>query len=74
MSNKGRTDVHDKEQSWCLSLIDQHIGTNRHFTFDKIHEKFLQIPCWLIHEIVMEHLHYKKNVCKMGAMDAHWKA
>jgi hypothetical protein len=68
MSNKGWTNVHDKEQCWCLSLIDeylknrteQHVRTNRHYTFDKIHEKFLQISCSLIHEIVTEDLHYKK--------------
>jgi hypothetical protein len=40
--------------------IDQHIRTNRRFTLDEIHEKFPQISSSLIHEIVMEHLHYKQ--------------
>jgi hypothetical protein len=47
MFNEGRT----KEQSRCLFLItedsknriDQHIRTNRRFTFDEIYEKFPQI-------------------------------
>jgi hypothetical protein len=40
-------------------MIDQHIRTNSHFTRDEIDEKFPQISCSLIHEIVTEHLYYK---------------
>jgi hypothetical protein len=65
--SEGRTNVHD-ERSGRQSLItedlknkiDQHIRTNKRFTLDEIHEKFPQILCSLIHEIVTEHLHYKK--------------
>jgi hypothetical protein len=70
MFNKGRPKVHDEGQSGRLSLItedlktrtDQHIPTNRHFTLDEIHEKFPQISHSLIHETVIEHLHYR-NIC-----------
>jgi transposase len=68
MFNEGRTNVHDEERSGRPSLItedfknkiDQHITSNKRFTLDEIYEKFSESSCSLIHEIVMEHLHYKE--------------
>lgn len=67
MFNEGRPKVHEERRSGRPSLItedlktriEQHIRTNRRFTLHEIHEKFPQISHSLIHEIVIEHLHYK---------------
>jgi hypothetical protein len=55
--------VHDEKQSTCPSPItedwtEKHIMTNRSFTLDEIGDKFPQIYCSLILEIVTKHLHY----------------
>jgi hypothetical protein len=69
MFGESRTNAHDKEQSGHPSLItddlknriDQHIRTNRRFTFDEIRKKFPQVSRSLIHEIVTDHLHHKEK-------------
>jgi hypothetical protein len=70
--NKGRTNIHDEEQSRRLSLItedlknriDQHIRTNSRFTLDENCEKFPQPSRSLIHEIATDHLHYEEICAK----------
>jgi hypothetical protein len=70
MFNDGRTNVHDEKRSWRPSVIakdlkriDEHIRTSRPFTLDEINDKFPQFSRSVIHEMVMENLHYKKKNC-----------
>ncbi|GBO46363.1 hypothetical protein AVEN_177273-1 [Araneus ventricosus] len=68
MFNEGRENVHDEERSGSPSLIteelvlciDEKVRSNRRFTISDLSMNFQNISLSLIHEIVTEHLHYKK--------------
>lgn len=68
MFNQGRTSVHDEERSGRPSLVteelkkkvDDRIQENRRFTLTTLNDFFPQISRSLLHEIVTEHLGYKK--------------
>jgi hypothetical protein len=68
MFNQARVNVHNEKRSWRPSLIiadlknriAEYIRTNGRFSLYVIHEKFYQISRLPIHEIVAEHLHYRK--------------
>lgn len=68
MFNEGRENVHDEERSGRPSLIteelvrciDEQVRSNRRFTISDLSMHFQNISRSLLHEIVTEHLHYKK--------------
>ncbi|GBN85481.1 hypothetical protein AVEN_96752-1 [Araneus ventricosus] len=68
MFNQGRENVHDEERSGCPSLIteelvrciDEKVRTNMRFAISDLSMNFQNISRSLLHEIVTEHLHYKK--------------
>jgi hypothetical protein len=49
--------INEDLKNWA----EQHVMKNRRSSLDESHEKFSQIYRSLIHEIVTEHLHYKKK-------------
>ncbi|GBL76826.1 hypothetical protein AVEN_53485-1 [Araneus ventricosus] len=68
MFNEERRIVHDEERSGSPSLIaqelmrciDEKVHSNRRFTISDLSMNFQNISRSLLHEIVTEHLHYKK--------------
>lgn len=68
MFKQGRTNVHDEDRSGRPSLVtdelkqkvDEKILENRRFTLTTLHDFFPQISRSLLHEIVTDHLGYKK--------------
>lgn len=68
MFNQGRTSVHDEDRSGRPSLVteelkgkvEEKIQETRRFTLSTLHESFPQISRSLLHEVVTEHLGYKK--------------
>jgi histone-lysine N-methyltransferase SETMAR len=68
MLSEGRTNVHYDDRSGCPSLVtadlldqvNEKIRENRRFTVSELSTHFLLISHSLLHEIVMEHLHYHK--------------
>jgi hypothetical protein len=80
--NEGRANFHDDKQSWHPSLItedlenriDQHIRTKQLFrswcnSWD-FSSYFLFSDSWNYYGASP----LQKNLCKIGAMDAHWRA
>lgn len=68
MFNEGRTSVHDGDRSGRPSLVtdelkakvEEKIQENRRFNLDSLNEFFPQISRSLLHEVVTDHLGYKK--------------
>lgn len=67
MFNEGRENVHDEERSGRPSLIteelrciDEKVRSNKRYTISDLSMNFPNISRSLLHEIVTEHLHYKK--------------
>jgi len=68
MFRNGRMDVHDAERSGRPSVItdtikhkvNSIIRENRHFTIGKVYEQCPEVSRTVVHEIVTEHLQYRK--------------
>jgi hypothetical protein len=68
MFKDGRSNIHDEERSGRPSIVsenlkqrvDRVIQQDRRFTLDSLQNCFLQISRSLLHEVVTDHLGYRK--------------